>query len=240
MVGTRTGTDGPLAHGRAVTVTRNWLRSSTALSGWAAALPIAVIGAGLIGMTPAHANPEGGNVVAGTATIDDSISKTLTIRQKTNKAVINWTSFSIGLDETTHFIQPSSSSIVLNRVTGDTTSAILGRLTANGQVMLLNPNGILFGANSRIDVASLVATTHDIDNNDFLAGNIENAGNLLSHDLFHYTNSVVNMYGIDSHTRIAFNIDAFPKLHLFNQVGNQHVLLTWSVQEKKTKNRNRE
>ena len=118
MVGTRTGTDGAIAHGRGAAVIRNWLHSSTALTGWASALPIAVIGAGLVGATPAYANPEGANVVAGGISIDDSIPKTLTINQSTGTAIINWNSFSIKLDETTNFIQPSSSSWTLNRVTG--------------------------------------------------------------------------------------------------------------------------
>ena len=176
MVGTRTGTNGPIARGGEVTVKRNWLHSSTALTGWASALPIAVIGAGLIGATPAHANPEGANIVAGGITLDESTPKTLNIYQSTDKAIINWNSFSIKLDETTNFLQPSSSSITLNRVTGSTSSAILGTLTANGQIMLLNPNGILFGANSRIDVAGLVATTHDITDANFLNGQYDFSG----------------------------------------------------------------
>ena len=176
MVGTRTGTDGPIAHRREITAKRNWLHSSTALTGWASALPIAVIGAGLVGATPAHANPEGANVVAGGISIDDSTPKTLNINRSTANAIINWNSFSIKLDETTNFIQPSSSSWTLNRVTGATSSAILGTLTANGQIMLLNPNGILFGPNSRIDVAGLVATTLDIPDNKFLAGQFDFSG----------------------------------------------------------------
>ena len=116
------------------------------------------------------ANPKNGTVVKGSADIVQESAKKLTVNQHTNKAIINWQSFSINADEHTHFQQPSSSSIALNRVTGNDPSAIFGRLSANGRLMLINRNGILFGRNSRIDVNSLLATTHDIKNDDFMAG----------------------------------------------------------------------
>jgi len=120
--------------------------------------------------TPALANPKDGTVVEGSATIVQETPAKLTINQHTDKAVIDWKSFSIGQGEHTEFKQPAPSSIALNRVTGDQVSKILGRLSANGQVFLLNPNGVVFGQNSRVDVNGLVATTHDIDNKDFMAG----------------------------------------------------------------------
>jgi filamentous hemagglutinin family protein len=77
--------------------------------------------------------------------------------------------FSIGADELTRFIQQSSRSSVLNRVVGQDPSLMLGRLQSNGRVFLINPNGIAFGAGSRVDVGGLVASTLDIGNDDFLA-----------------------------------------------------------------------
>jgi filamentous hemagglutinin family protein len=118
---------------------------------------------------PAYANPEGGLVAAGSATITSSPGL-LTVNQTTDKAIINWRGFSIGADEHTRFVQPAPSSVTLNRVTGADPSEILGRLTANGNLFLVNPNGVVFGTNTRIDVNSLMATTHDIRNEDFLAG----------------------------------------------------------------------
>lgn len=143
---------------------RRWLTTTTALAGF---LP-------LLGLTvpAARANPEGGSVVQGAATITQTDPKTVTVNQTTDKAVINWRSFSIGADETTRFNQPSSSSTTLNRVTGDQVSKILGNLSANGKVFLVNPNGIVFGAGSKIDVAALVASTADIKNDSFMAGNL--------------------------------------------------------------------
>jgi len=146
------------------------LLDTTALISAMRGLPFALLFGCLVAGGPTLAGPEGGNVVAGAADIVQSTPRRLDINQSSDKAVIDWRSFSIGTDEHTNFNQPSASSITLNRVTGDARSDILGRLTANGQVMLINPHGILFGRTARIDVAGLVATTIDIANDDFMAG----------------------------------------------------------------------
>ncbi len=98
---------------------------------------------------PVQAGPEGGTVVGGSATINQTAPGTLTINQTSDKAIINWRNFSIGAGEHTIFNQPSAASAVLNRVTSDQVSQILGRLTANGKVFLINPNGVVFGKNAR-------------------------------------------------------------------------------------------
>ncbi len=119
----------------------------------------------------AVANPQGANVVAGNASIVRPTASKLEIRQTTDKAVIDWNSFDIGVGEHTEFKQPSSSSHTLNRVkTGTNASQILGKLSANGKVTLVNPNGVFFGKNAMVDVNGLIATTADIDNADFMAG----------------------------------------------------------------------
>lgn len=132
--------------------------------------PLALIAGWLIAGSPAHANPTGGQVVAGSASIENGAPGVLNIFQQSNRAVIDWRSFSIATGETVNFVQPSSSSATLNRVLGNDPSAIFGRLNANGTVMLVNPNGIVFGAGSRVDVGGLVATTANISNTDFMAG----------------------------------------------------------------------
>ncbi|WP_144641135.1 filamentous hemagglutinin N-terminal domain-containing protein, partial [Bordetella genomosp. 13] len=126
---------------------------------------------GSLASAGAHANPTGGNVVAGSATINDRGNGTLDINQSTGKAIINWKNFSIGANETVNFRQPGSKSVTLNRVVGNDPSAIFGKLNANGTVMLVNPNGVVFGKGARIDVGGLVATTANINDKDFLAGN---------------------------------------------------------------------
>ncbi|MEK6763353.1 MAG: filamentous hemagglutinin N-terminal domain-containing protein [Nitrospirota bacterium] len=114
--------------------------------------------------------PSDGNVVGGNAEIQQISPTQLTIQQTTDKAILNWQSFSIGADEVVRFVQPSINSIALNRVTGVDPSVILGSLQANGRIFLLNPNGILFGAGAQIDVGGLLATTLQIRDEDFMAG----------------------------------------------------------------------
>jgi filamentous hemagglutinin family protein len=121
----------------------------------------------------ASAQPAGGSVVAGQAQISAQISAsgaTTLINQSSSKAIINWQSFSVGQGGSVQFNQPSSSAITLNRVTGTGASSIDGAIRANGQVWLLNPNGLLFGNGATINVGGLLATTSDIADQDFLAG----------------------------------------------------------------------
>jgi len=134
------------------------------------ALALAGVGVVTLPTSPAFANPVDGKVVAGSVTIQQESATKLGITQTSNKAIVDWKSFSIGANEHTQIYQPSASAVILNRVVGEDPSKILGRLTANGQVFLVNPNGIFFGKNAQIDVASLVASTHNIRNEDFLAG----------------------------------------------------------------------
>jgi filamentous hemagglutinin family protein len=119
------------------------------------------------------ANPRGGDVVMGQAVIHTESDTKTTISQTTDKAVINWQQFNIGTGEWTRFDQPSKTSVTLNRVKGQDPSLILGNMSANGQVFLVNPNGIVFGKDSRIDVSALVASTADITNENFMAGRYE-------------------------------------------------------------------
>jgi filamentous hemagglutinin family protein len=118
----------------------------------------------------AYAAPAGGTVSAGQATIAQSGSAT-TISQSSGRAVIDWSSFNIGTGESVNFIQPSSSSVALNRIHDSNPSQILGTLSANGQVWLVNPNGVFFGSTAQVNVAGLLATTADISNSNFMAGN---------------------------------------------------------------------
>ena len=142
------------------------LRGGTALAGRAGLL----IAAAMLVPGTAFANPDGGTVVAGTVAIRPGAPGQLDIVQSTPKAIIDWRRFGVGEGEHTRFQQPDANAIALNRVVGPDPSAILGRLSANGQVWLVNPNGIVFGPNAKVDVGGLIATTHNIRNDDFLAG----------------------------------------------------------------------
>lgn len=130
----------------------------------------------LLAPLSAFANPTGADVVSGQVGISSPGAGGLVIDQTSNTAIINWQQFSIGDGEYVLFNQPSASAAVLNRVIGGLPSEILGDLTANGRVFLINPQGIMFGGGSRVDVGALVATTHDISDEDFLSGNYVFAG----------------------------------------------------------------
>jgi filamentous hemagglutinin family protein len=116
----------------------------------------------------ALANPQGEQVVAGSASFDRGGS-TLTIHTS-HRVIINWQDFSIQSGELTKFVQPSASSAALNRVVSGNPSAIYGTLQANGQIFLINPNGILVGGGAVIDTGGFIASTFDVANDQFLAG----------------------------------------------------------------------
>jgi filamentous hemagglutinin family protein len=152
---------------------RNPARTSTAGDLRRRLLPVLV--AGCFGAGAAHANPVGPQVVNGQASFVNQ-GNTLSVTNSPG-AIINWQSFSINQGEVTRFIQQNSASAVLNRITGQDPSQILGALQSNGRVFLINPNGILFGQGAQIDVNGLVASTLNLSNEDFLAGRMNfNAG----------------------------------------------------------------
>ncbi len=122
------------------------------------------------GLSPA--NPQGPNVVAGQAGFANPAPNVLNVTNSPG-AIINWQSFGIAPSEVTRFIQNNAASAVLNRVVGQDPSAILGQLMSNGRVFLINPNGIVFGPNSVVDTAGLVASTLNITDEDFREGNYQ-------------------------------------------------------------------
>ncbi|MDQ1814380.1 YDG domain-containing protein [Massilia sp. CCM 9210] len=119
--------------------------------------------------------PTGALVTAGTAQVGQN-GTAMTVTQTSAKTAIEWRNFSIGKDATVTFVQPNAASIALNRVTGHEGSVIDGALKANGQVFLLNPNGVLFGKGARIDTGGLVASTLGLGDADFLAGRTSFSG----------------------------------------------------------------
>ncbi|EKY8362043.1 filamentous hemagglutinin N-terminal domain-containing protein [Salmonella enterica] len=136
--------------------------------------PLAFLTGLIISLFPvvALANPDlptGGQIVGGQGSISTSGNQ-MTIHQQTQNMATNWQRFDIGKNNTVQFVQPDSSSVALNRVTGASGSQIMGTLKANGQVFILNPNGVLFGKDARVNVAGLVASTKNINTADFMKG----------------------------------------------------------------------
>ena len=141
-----------------------------------------ILSLSLVAMAAAQAlaEPTGGQVVKGQAQINQtgaSGATTTTIKQSTPQVSINWQSFNVGDRERVNFVQPDASSLAINRILGSQGSSIQGNINANGQVWLINPNGIVFGKNAQVNVGGLVATTLDTANPGSLTGTQRFSGN---------------------------------------------------------------
>ncbi|MBT8604201.1 filamentous hemagglutinin N-terminal domain-containing protein [Polynucleobacter paneuropaeus] len=117
----------------------------------------------------ANALPTGGKVVAGSATIAQS-GNTMNINQSTQRAVINWNSFNVGSQATVNFNQPNAQAATLNYVNSASKSMINGAVNANGQVIFVNNNGIVFGKGAQVNVGGMVATTMNTSAKEFMDG----------------------------------------------------------------------
>ncbi len=146
-------------------VLRRTYRTTTALSAAAA------VAATTLAPSIALALPQDGTVVEGQAEIIYG-SNSVEIVQGSDRVIIEWSSFDVGVDESVNFVQPSQLASALNRVLSGQSSAILGSLTGNGQITIVNPAGIHFGATANVDVAAITATTIDIINANFMANNL--------------------------------------------------------------------
>nr|WP_244629527.1 MBG domain-containing protein [Martelella limonii] len=147
--------------------------------GWRAAL-LATAAFSAFGTCPAFAEnalPSGGSVVTGAATIASNGSA-MTVTQGSDRAIVNWQSFNVGQANSVNFVQPGDNAAILNRVTGNTRSSIAGALSGNGQVFLVNPNGIAITPTGTVKAGGgFVASTLDITNDDFMSGNMVFRGN---------------------------------------------------------------
>lgn len=150
---------------------------------------IGLCSSGALWAIPAiNALPSGESVASGSATFDRSVSNKLTVNQTTSKLITNWSSFDIGAGSTVQFVQPSTSSVALNRIGSASATEVFGQLKANGQLILVNPKGITFGASGQVDVGALTASTYTLTDarfnngvyryvrNSASTGSIENQG----------------------------------------------------------------
>jgi filamentous hemagglutinin family protein len=115
------------------------------------------------------AGPTGGSVVGGSGNIHLH-SLTTEIHQTSSSLALEWNSFNINSNEIVNFVQPTSSSIALNQILSTRASDIRGQINANGQVVLVNPNGIFFGPTSSVNVGGLIASGLNISTSDFMNG----------------------------------------------------------------------
>jgi filamentous hemagglutinin family protein len=143
-----------------------------------AALPLAMAAAIAASAPPAALAqvsstqlPTGGSIAGGTGTINAASGASLTIDQTSSRMALNWSTFDIGTAATVRFNQPSSSAAVLNLVQGGNPTQIFGNLNANGQVFLINTNGMIFGSTAQFNVGGLVASTLGTTASNFMSGN---------------------------------------------------------------------
>ncbi|WP_404932007.1 filamentous hemagglutinin N-terminal domain-containing protein [Microbulbifer hainanensis] len=92
--------------------------------------------------------------------------------QKTDLLAIDWDSFNLTEEELVKFLQPNSSSIVLNRILDQSPTTIRGAIEANGHVIIANPRGVLFTESATINVGAITAAGLNISPADFMKGNL--------------------------------------------------------------------
>lgn len=135
-----------------------------------AALAVAGLAQQALAAAPApNTLPTGGQVVAGTATIATT-GNTMNVNQASQRAVVSWSSFDVGSNATVNFNQPNAQAATLNYVNSASKSMINGAVNANGQVVFVNNNGIVFGKGAQVNVGGMVATTMNTSAKEFMDG----------------------------------------------------------------------
>lgn len=142
---------------------------------WKKSLTAGILLALALGGT-GYAMPTGGQIQSGQGSIAQN-GKNMTVTQNSGKMAVDWTQFNIARDEAVKFAQPGRDAVALNRITGGQKSVIDGALSANGNLFLVNPNGVVFGKTSTVDVGSLVASTAQL-NDSFMKNFASSTANL--------------------------------------------------------------
>ncbi|MEP7242113.1 MAG: filamentous hemagglutinin family protein [Gammaproteobacteria bacterium] len=134
-----------------------------AMSASAAELPVPCIAG--------NCGPNGPSVwVSAGAASATVTADTLRVNQTTDQAILNWASFNVGPDGHVIFQQPNNTSVALNRIFQESPSSIFGRVDANGQIYLVNPNGFIFGAGAKVNAAGILASTLGMTDDVFKGG----------------------------------------------------------------------
>jgi filamentous hemagglutinin family protein len=115
--------------------------------------------------------PASGEIVGGIGGIEQKGTET-TIIQSSDRLAIDWKSFDVGKNERVEFVQPGQSAVALNRILGNKGTEILGRIDANGHIILVNPRGVVFGESATINVGGLIASGLQINPDDFMNGDL--------------------------------------------------------------------
>jgi len=148
-----------------------------------------------------HAAPEGGRVVQGIGNIEQNANIT-NVNQVSDLLTVEWSSFDLDSQEVVNFLQPNNQAWVLNHILQNGPSQINGQINANGNVLLINPRGMIFGENALINAGSFTASSLWLDKEDFLNGNFyfkdidPSQGRIINHGLISAaTGGFVNLLG---------------------------------------------
>jgi len=136
-----------LAQAGTATITLEQIRAQTATGGGAVSTASSSGGADRV-------LPSGGRITAGEGALTQTDGR-LDIHQYSDRLIATWATFNVGADARVNFIQPGPRAVALNRIFSNDASQIRGRITANGQVILVNPSGVIFTETARIDVGAL-------------------------------------------------------------------------------------
>jgi filamentous hemagglutinin family protein len=117
--------------------------------------------------------PSGGQITSGSGSISVPSRGQMLVQQNSDRLVIDWQNFNVAKNYGVTFKQPGENAIVLNRVVGNNTSSIVGNINANGQVVLLNPNGVFIKSGAKINSAGFMATTRSISDSEFMSGTLK-------------------------------------------------------------------
>ncbi len=154
--------------------------------------------------------PSGSSVHTGNVEIASLNPNHMVIDQSSHNSVIHWDSFSIHSNGVVDFNMPSSSSTSLNRVLGSTPSKIAGQINSNGNVMLVNPNGVFLTKSGSVKSNSFTASSLEINTSDFLQGR---------HSFYKNGKSK----GVENHGKVEVNNFSHASL-LGNYVSNEGVI----------------
>lgn len=123
-------------------------------------------------LPPANTTPQGGQVVGGSASIVQGAANT-TINQASERTAINWQSFNVGSNAQVTFNQPNTQAVALNRVLANNPSVIAGHITANGQIVLMNQDGVVFAKGAQVNAEAIVVSTAGMSTKKFMAGSTD-------------------------------------------------------------------
>jgi len=127
------------------------------------------------------------------------VDTTTIINQATQHMAINWESYNVGANETVRYIQPNANAVSLNRILGVNGSTIAGNIESNGQVILINPNGLVFTETSVLNVGGIIASGLDMSPADFMNGDyifneltFDSAGQAIGDNVSGYVGTTAN------------------------------------------------